>query len=104
MLKSNQRWSMTQSLIISRWHLITRQPILITMLTLNSNKETEKENTSPTLQVNPINTNNRPLCSGSSGSLAQKVSFKSFKNTQQSCERSCMNSHEDEIPGTLDQN
>ena len=36
----------------------------------NSNKEKEKENTSPTLQVNAINTNNRPLHSVSSGNLA----------------------------------
>ena len=35
----------------------------------NSNREKEKENTSPTLQVNPINTNNRPSHSVSSGNL-----------------------------------
>ena len=65
-----------------------------------NNKE-NTENTSPTLQTNnPII--NRPLHSVSSGNLAQNVLFKSFKNIQQSCKRSQMNSHknQDEIPGT----
>ena len=63
-------------------------------------KDTKDENTSPTLQVNnPII--NRPLHSVSSGNLARRTtSFKNFKNIQQSCKRSCTNSHESEIPGT----
>ena len=64
----------------------------------NSNKEKEKD-TSPTLQVNPINT--RPLHPVSSGNLAQKVSFKSFKNIQQLCKRSRTNSRKDEIPSNF---
>ena len=79
----------------------------------NNNADTNKENTentSPTLQVNnPVNYPiiYRPLHSVSSGNLAQNVSFKSFKNIQQSWKRSHTNSHEtqDEIPGTSsDQN
>ena len=74
---------------------------------LNNSADTNKENTSPTLQVNnPII--NRPIHSVSSGNLAQNVSFKSFKNIQQSWKRSHMNSHKiqmDRIPGTSsDQN
>ena len=58
----------------------------------DSNKKKEKD-TSPTLQVkDPINTH---LHSLSNGNLAQKVSFKSFENIQQSHKRSYMNSHED---------
>ena len=58
------------------------------------------------LQVkNPII--NTPLHSVSNGNLAQNVSFKSFKNIQQSEKRSHTNSHktQDEIPETSsDQN
>ena len=71
----------------------------------DSNSSMEKENTSPTLQVNPINNSiNRPLHSVSSGNLAQNVSFKSLKNIQQSHKRCNTNSCKDKIPGTSDQN
>ena len=69
----------------------------------DSNKATDKEkqnkeDTTPVSQViDPINT--RLTCI-SSVNLAQKVSFKSFENIQQSCKKSHTNSCY-EIPGTL---
>ena len=64
----------------------------------DSNKATDKEkqNKEDTTPVSQVNTR---LTSISSGNSAQKVSFKSFKNIQQSCKRSCTNSC-DEILGT----
>ena len=56
----------------------------------NKNKTKEDENIFPTLQVNPI----RSLRSISSGNLAKGTSFKSFNSIQQSCKRSCTNSHD----------
>ena len=77
---------------------MSRHLILITMLTLIPVRRKK------TLLVNPVNTINRPLHYVSSSNLAQNVSFKNFKNIQQSHKRSCTNSHEDKIPGTSDQN
>ena len=51
----------------------------------DANKEKEKDNTS-NLQVK--DTINTCVTSISSGNLAHKVSFKNFKNIQQSCKRS----------------
>ena len=52
-------------------------------------KNTKDENNSPILQVN-----SRHLRSVSSGNLVRNMSFKSFKSIQQSCKRSCTNSHD----------
>ena len=54
----------------------------------NTNKD---EDCTPTLQVN---SKYRPIRSVSSGNLAKKTSFKSFKSIQHSCKRSHNNSHE----------
>ena len=59
----------------------------------NTNKEDEG---TPTLQVN---SKSRPVRSISSGNLAKKMSFKSFKDIQQSQKRSRTNS-----PETLEEN
>ena len=58
----------------------------------NSSANTSKEEEiTPTLQVN---SKSRPIRSISSGNLAKKMSFKSFKDTQQSRKRSRTNSCE----------
>ena len=54
----------------------------------NTNKD---EDGTPTSQVN---SKSRPIRSISSGNLAKKMSFKSFKSIQQSRKRSCTNSCE----------
>ena len=56
----------------------------------SANTSKEEENT-PTLQVN---SKSRPIRSISSGNLAKKMSFKSFKDIQQSQKRSRTNSRE----------
>ena len=66
----------------------------------NNSANTNKEEGTPTLQVN---SKSRPIRSISSGNLAKKMSFKSFKDIQQSWKRShtnsCKTSEENEING-----
>ena len=57
----------------------------------NSTDTNKDEENTLTLQVN---SRSRPLRSLSIGNLAKKTSFKSFESIQQSCKRSCTNSHE----------
>ena len=57
----------------------------------NSANTSKEEEITPTLQVN---SKSRPIRSISSGNLAKKMSFKSFKDTQQSRKRSRTNSCE----------
>ena len=81
-------------------HYLKMVPALKTSNTNNadSNKATDKEKQNKE-DTTPVSQVNIRLTSISSGNLAQKVSFKSFKNIQQSHKRSHTNSC-DEIPGT----
>ena len=75
-------------------------------INVNNSSDTDQTTTSsPTLQDNIPSTQTRPIHFISSGNLAKStMSFKSFKNIQQSHKRSHVNFHTDnmdEIPGTF---